>query len=187
MHLRSQKFDYFADEAAVFSCEEHIPFLHTWFNSSLSSMKIVANEQKADKLMLRLLMATNFDSLPCPSIVKKHTIDVLGPYDIIIGRGRKFENNIGNKRFRVTIQLNLKRYLYAPTRQDKTILILTVFHMLKDDIGARFVKCTDDGRYEICGNEEGRDKVAHALRDLAAKVPKQSSSGVVRRNNLGDA
>jgi hypothetical protein len=137
--------------------------------------------------MLRLLMASNFDALPCPSLVKKHTIDVLGPYDIIIGRGRKFENNIGNKRFRVTIQLNLKRYLHAPTRQDKTILILTVFHMLKDDIGARFVKCADNGRYEICGPEEGRDKVAHALRDLAAKVTKESSSGVVRTSNLWDA
>ena len=99
----------------------------------------------------------------------------LGPYDVIIGRGRKFENNIGNARFRVTMNLNLRRYLDAPTRQDKTIVILSVYHLLRDDIGARFVKSTGNGQYQDCDEQEARNKVAHALRDLAARHTKQSS------------
>ena len=98
----------------------------------------------------------------------------LRPYDIIIGRGRKHENNTGNARFRVTIRLNLKQYLEAPTRQDKTIVILSTYHMLRDDIGARFVKLTEDGQYVPCDERESRDKVAHAFRDLAAQHSKKN-------------
>lgn len=98
----------------------------------------------------------------------------LRPYDIIVGRGRKHESNTGNARFRVTIRLNLKQYIEAPTRQDKTIVILSTYHMLRDDIGARFVKCTEDGRYVDCDEQEARDKVAHAFRDLAAQNSKKN-------------
>merc|ERR1719160_504194 len=39
------------------------------------------------------------------------------PYDIICGRNSGAHNCVGNRRFRVTIMMNLKRYLDATTRE----------------------------------------------------------------------
>merc|ERR1719491_1831668 len=63
-----------------------------------------------------------------------------GPYDIVCGRNSGAYKNIGNRRFRVTIEMNLQRYIDSPTREEKTNTIKAIVHMLHDDIGARFLK-----------------------------------------------
>ena len=69
----------------------------------------------------------------------------LGPYDILCGRGRSAWNNVGNRRFRVTVHLNLPRYMRAPTKHDKTLVIISVVKMLREEVGARFLKRGKDG------------------------------------------
>jgi hypothetical protein len=105
-------------------------------------------------------------------------LDNLGPNDIIVGRGRKYETNTGNRRFRDIVRSNLNDYMSASTRQDKSILILSLFHVLRDDVGARFVKPAGDGQYEDCDTQEARDKVAHALRDMSAKKKSKLSQSI---------
>jgi hypothetical protein len=108
-------------------------------------------------------------------------LDNLGPNDIIVGRGRKYETNTGNRRFRDIVRSNLNDYMSASTRQDKSILILSLFHTLRDDVGARFVKPAGDGQYEDCDTQDARDKVAHALRDMSAKKKsKRSQSSLMK-------
>lgn len=55
----------------------------------------------------------------------------VGPYDVLCGRHRLSFNNIGNRRFRVTISLFLDRYMEAPTRQEKSLIVLTVAATVK--------------------------------------------------------
>jgi hypothetical protein len=96
----------------------------------------------------------------------------LGPYDIIFGRCSNAFNNIGNRRFRVTISLNVQRYIDAPTREDKGQVITSVVALLKNEIGARFFGVKGGklgGKLELeLDGTKIRKKVGHALRDTAA-------------------
>lgn len=95
-------------------------------------------------------------------------IDEIGPYDIICGRNNGAHNWIGNRRFRVTIMMNLKRYTESPTREEKTHVIKSVIDLLmdKDGVGARFIKKVGEGMYERLKDKQIREKVGHAFRDM---------------------
>ena len=93
-------------------------------------------------------------------------ITTLGPYDIVCGRCSTAFNNIGNRRFRITIQLNLPRYVQANTRQEKGEVIRFVVDLLRNEVGARFVKKTKTGDYIELDERHTRQKVGHALRDM---------------------
>ena len=64
----------------------------------------------------------------------------IGPYDVLTGRSSECFNNIGNRRFRVTISLNLKEYMEATTRDDKSWVIASVVRKMREEIGYRFLK-----------------------------------------------
>ena len=109
-----------------------------------------------------------------------------GPYDIVCGRNSGAYNFIGNRRFRVTIEMNLQRYIDSPTREDKTKVIKSIVWMLHDQVGARFLKketcktVSADGtrrrgapRYIIMSDKQAREKVGHALRDLVIASRKE--------------
>lgn len=64
----------------------------------------------------------------------------LGPYDIVCGRNNGAYNYIGNRRFRLTIEMNLQRYLDCPTREDRTNVVKSIVTMLLEQSGARFLR-----------------------------------------------
>ena len=99
----------------------------------------------------------------------------LGPFDVICGRCSTAFNNIGNQRFRSTISMNLQRYIDAPTRAHKSKVILSVVEILMKVQGARFVKAKNNNFVEL-DNKHIRQKVGHALRDMAAQKNFGSSS-----------
>jgi len=128
-------------------------------------------------------------------------VDAPGPYDIVCGRNSGAYNNTGNRRFRVTIEMNLQRYIDSPTREDKTNTIKSIVYMLHEDIGARFLKkelvsvaassshrrgmnndnnCYTYGelnsqkvpRYTVMTQKQAREKTGHALRDLVTSHKK---------------
>ena len=94
----------------------------------------------------------------------------LRPYDIICGRCSKAFNHVGNRRFRVTIGLNLRRYVESPTRREKSAVIQSVVDVLIREAGARFLKRSNNekGVYIVLDIKQVRQKVQHALRDAAA-------------------
>jgi hypothetical protein len=96
----------------------------------------------------------------------------LRSYDILCGRCKNSFNHVGTRRFRVTIDLNLQRYLDARSRPEKGALIVSIVRMLRN-CGARFLKKTDEGFVEL-NEKQAREKVGHALRDMA--VAKQQST-----------
>jgi hypothetical protein len=93
----------------------------------------------------------------------------LGPHDVICGRCSAAYNNVGNRRFRVTIFLNIQRYMDAPTRPKKGEVISSVVKIFQNDIGAKFFKYTKDKKFVEINDKLVRQKVGHALRDMAVQ------------------
>mmetsp|Transcript_20690 Transcript_20690/g.51357 ORF Transcript_20690/g.51357 Transcript_20690/m.51357 type:complete len:419 (+) Transcript_20690:72-1328(+) len=130
--------------------------------------------------MNNVMSNMNADSMP------SNVVSEPGPYDIVCGRNSGAYNYIGNRRFRVTIEMNLQRYIDSPTREDKTNVIKSIVWMLHEQVGARFLKketCkkTSCGggrkrgtpRYTIMTDKQAREKVGHALRDLVITARKE--------------
>jgi len=121
-----------------------------------------------------------------------------GPYDIVCGRNSGAYNYIGNRRFRVTIEMNLQRYIDSPTREDKTNVIKSIVWMLHEQVGARFLKketskkSSGGGsrrrgtpRYTIMTDKQAREKVGHALRDLVITARKEQQQGNKQQQEQG--
>jgi phage baseplate assembly protein W len=104
----------------------------------------------------------------------------LGSLDILCGRTSTAFNHEGNKRFRQTISLNLQRYIDAPTRHAKSVVIASVVHILRHEMKARFVKNMTNNAsgesYVELNKKECQEKVGHALRDQAAAAAATISS-----------
>lgn len=92
-------------------------------------------------------------------------VNSLGPCDVICGRGRVAFNNIGNRRFRILIIMNVDRYNDCEGR--KGLFIGSLVCTFQNEIGARFFKLKDGQLIELT-ERQIRQKVGHALRDVLA-------------------
>jgi hypothetical protein len=90
---------------------------------------------------------------------------MLGPYDVVLGRSSSCFNNIGNRRFRVSISLNLQEYEKSQTRSERTSFIYKLSKLLREQVGYRFLKRQDEHYYILATDTEARKKIGHALRD----------------------
>jgi len=102
-------------------------------------------------------------------------ISEIGPYDIICGRNNGANNSVGNRRFRVTIMMNLKPYTEAPTREGRTNVIKSVIELMLDTNGvdARFIKKVGDGMYVRLKKKQVREKVGHSFREMMSLAEKE--------------
>ena len=87
------------------------------------------------------------------------------PYDILCGRDKAAFNNTGNRRFRVTINLNLPRYVQANSKNEKSEMILSLVRFLRNDVGVRFLQKKGKSYFEL-DEKQSRSKVGRALRDM---------------------
>mmetsp|Transcript_22347 Transcript_22347/g.55272 ORF Transcript_22347/g.55272 Transcript_22347/m.55272 type:complete len:415 (-) Transcript_22347:453-1697(-) len=93
--------------------------------------------------------------------------DCVRPYDILCGRSKTCFNNIGNRRFRITISMNVAKYDTITNRTERGKFIVGLARTFKEDVGFRFVRISKKvGRVEL-SDEEIRAKIGHALRDLS--------------------
>lgn len=102
----------------------------------------------------------------------------VGAYDVMCGRHRRAFNNIGNRRFRVIINLHLKEYINSGSRQGKTSVILKVINFVRS-AGGRFIDWDrTQERWVELSEKRTREKVGHAIRDmvLATSPLAQNSS-----------
>lgn len=118
-----------------------------------------------------------------PSLVKT---DDIKPYDILCGRDKATFNNVGNRRFRVLISLNIPRYERATTKAEKASVIKYICDIFRNEVGVRFLKKhkNGEGYYELSVSE-ARKKVGHALRDMSVarqEVKKRRES--MRRSSM---
>lgn len=112
-----------------------------------------------------------------------NVIHEFSPYDVMCGRHKAAFNNIGNRRFRVTVSLSLARYVSAATRKDKSIVIKSVAALVRST-GGRFVHCRKGAWVELT-EKQAHDKVGHALRDMAMAASKQGEAASTASTRTG--
>lgn len=119
-------------------------------------------------------------------------VDKPEDFDILLGRGKTSFNHVGNRRFRVFIDINLQRYMDAQSRMEKTLVVNSVVEAIQDG-GGRFLKQDSKTKkwYKV-NAKTAREKVGHALRDGVGMqmkavrvnpqgVPPAVAPGAVRR------
>ena len=95
-------------------------------------------------------------------------------YDVICGRGKMCDNHIGNRRFEVTICMNLDKYMKAVSKFEKSLVITSIIDQQRATFpnGWFVKKDLQSGMWLSLGDEPAREKVGHAIRDaLAANHP----------------
>jgi len=107
---------------------------------------------------------------------------VPGPKDVVCGRGKRNWNHAGNVHFRNLIRTHVQTYMDAPTKNDKTLIVISIVDEIRRD-GGRFLKEDLYGRFYDIGDAQARDKVGHSLRDQVtstnkANKPKRLMGGI---------
>ena len=108
-----------------------------------------------------------------------------GALDICCGRGKRNWNHSGNVAFRNLIQTNVDRYVAAPSKTDKTAVVLSIVDQIRGQ-GACFLKQHKSGEWYDIGDAQAREKVGHSLRDQVTarqKNAKQDSSRTIVASN----
>jgi len=125
---------------------------------------------------------TNTTNIDCSTV---------GPFDVLCGRDKESYNNIGNRRFRIMININLPKYMKCKTRPDRSKMILRLTNELREPCGKfRFLKrtkMTDDNGTDcstlvVFDRHQSREKIAHALRDAAAQQKSMKKKRAIQRS-----
>lgn len=87
------------------------------------------------------------------------------PNDVVIGRGRRIKEHPGNLRFQNIIKENLNGYANALTKTKKSLIILKILNIIKEDESANFVKLDNNGTPFVVEESQARITIAQALRD----------------------
>ena len=95
-----------------------------------------------------------------------------GEYDVCCGRGKRHWNHVGNVRFRRFIQCNVERYMDAPTKNDKTAVVVSIVDDIRNRRG-NFLKEDLRGNWYDIGDQQAREKVGHSLRDQVSTIHRQ--------------
>jgi methyl coenzyme M reductase gamma subunit len=92
--------------------------------------------------------------------------------DILCGRDKVSYSHVGNRRFRVIVEMNYQRYQKCTTREAKTRITDEIIEGIRE-CGGRFLRKNEDtGMYEDVGDEYAHEKVSHALRSAKPKSTK---------------
>merc|ERR1712238_618711 len=120
----------------------------------------------------------------------KHIFE-LQPFDVLCGRNKTSYNNIGNRRFRILINLNLPHYLECQSRNERSKMILSLTRDLcccsdesqiydklpSPNSCVRFFKSQKGVNELIELDFKGcREKIGHALRDAATQHNNSNNS-----------
>jgi len=123
-----------------------------------TNSNIASNNKKLDKI-------DNEEEVEDQQL--KKVVDSLRPYDVICGRGSIPFNNIGNRRFRILISMNVRSYDECNGRNRKGLYIRSLVRAFEEDIGVRFFKLKNGKLIQLTPRQI-RQKVGHALRDVLA-------------------
>jgi len=102
-------------------------------------------------------------------------------YDIIIGRGRRCFNHVGNQELRRTVASRLVLYLAATSQKDKTEIISSVLEELRDR-GINFVKLNPRSeKWFDVGDHAAREKISQTFRDALHEKYRSSTGYKMRK------
>lgn len=95
-------------------------------------------------------------------------VQEVGPYDVLCGNHPDAVSNVGNFRFRVTLDLAIEQFKTAKSNKDRTNMIKRVTDIVQST-GGRFLIRTRNSWSEL-EPRETNDKVGYALRERAVAL-----------------
>jgi hypothetical protein len=120
------------------------------------------------------------------SFVKSSPIIVPGELDVILGRGRAYQNHKGNLRYRHIVESYRQRYEILSTKREKTQLIKDVVQAVKDG-GGRFLRQDSIGRWIPVDLDMARDKVSHSFRNQKRLSQKTNDTTTITTTTEGNS
>lgn len=101
---------------------------------------------------------------------QKTSGDIIYPTsrDVLVGRGRPYQEFQGNLRYSRIIDLNLGKYLSATNRFEKTCIFMDVVKLIQDT-GGRFLQRTGTGWVTV-NDSVAREKVSHIFRTKTSRL-----------------
>lgn len=91
--------------------------------------------------------------------------------DVLVGRGRPYQEFQGNLRYSLLIDMNLSKYLKATNRFEKTCVFMDIVKLIQENNG-RFLQRNSQG-WEIVKDNVAREKVSHIFRTKTARLLSQ--------------
>lgn len=95
-------------------------------------------------------------------------------YDVICGRGKSCFNHVGNRRFRLTIEMHVPKYAEVSSKLEKSLIVMSIVDIVRENSPqGGFVKYNArTSRWHEVGDHLAREKVGQALREaLHAQDP----------------
>ena len=85
--------------------------------------------------------------------------------DVVLGRGKSFQNHPGNQKLSMIIEQNQTRYQLA-NRNDKTTISKDLVALVQNDMGGRFLQKDEQNPsfWTVASEQASRLKVAHGFR-----------------------
>jgi hypothetical protein len=102
----------------------------------------------------------------------KKSVTVPGHLDILLGRGRRCQEHVGNMRLRILVE-DCKPVYDNASRKEKTLLSQEIVESVKKN-SHHFLKDEDIGWMEVDDNV-ARLKVSHTFRDIAKENLKEKT------------
>ena len=95
--------------------------------------------------------------------------DSVGPYDVMCGRQSASFNNMGNIRFRGTVETQLGLYAHPnTTRKEKSAIVRSIVSTVRMQ-GGRFIKWDEsEKKWRVLDDRQARAKAGHCIRDMAS-------------------
>ena len=94
-------------------------------------------------------------------------IEYPGPNDVLLGRGRPFQEYIGNRQFISLVEAERERYQRTEDKFEKTCISIDIVKKIQD-IGGRFLDRTEEG-WEVVNDVTAREKASRAFRAKYSK------------------
>ena len=102
------------------------------------------------------------------------------PRDVLLGRGKPYQDFIGNIRFGLLVDQYLDRHNMAP-KFEKTILSMSVVQTVKNRNGRFLKKNKETDMWDVVSDDAARDKVAHAFRTKTQRSNDNNRDGNTKK------
>jgi len=103
-------------------------------------------------------------------------------YHVLCGRGKECFESVGNRRFRLIVQMNLERYSQSRSKSDKSHIVGEIVDIIRESGGGFVAKDKKSGRWIEISDAMAREKVGALFRDfLHSQYRSSAKSKTARR------
>ena len=99
-------------------------------------------------------------------------------WSVICGRGRDAFDHVGNRRFRILVDINLEKYSKARSKFEKSMIVVGILDAIRDgsEVGGFVKHDPKSGRYFEVGDEVAREKIGQQFRTALAERRKDKKT-----------